>query len=324
MAMDRRERRQRYRALYPERYRDLRRASAQRRRHRQREMVFDHYGRSCACCGAGEPLTIDHVNGDGAEHRRAMGNSGGTHFYHWLVVNGFPPGFQSLCGPCNQSKGRGPACRLSHNASETGAATTPPAGLWTAFQGGSRMSDETIPAGAVIALLRRILGALDVGDVVTLPARAGYVVRALRQLLDGPAPSAATVEAATAFLSGHVAPAPSGPAAASTAPPARDPANGPYATREEAEAAFADLARGAESGTLGTRTQFLAASVIDTIDNFAETGAYDQQLAGRLASLLGAADIGVIASWVRRAAHDRPDPDVYVVNPGLDVPGEGR
>ncbi len=40
--------------------------------------------------------------------------SGGNAIYHWLVVNGFPPGFQTLCGPCNRSKGRGSACRIDH------------------------------------------------------------------------------------------------------------------------------------------------------------------------------------------------------------------
>ncbi len=98
-----------------ESYAALRSASRKRRRHRQRNQVFAHYGRSCACCRAREGLTIDHVHGNGAEQRAELGPKGvGVHFYHWLVVNGFPPGYQTLCGPCNQSKGRGPACRLDH------------------------------------------------------------------------------------------------------------------------------------------------------------------------------------------------------------------
>jgi len=108
------EKKRRRRAADPERYRELRRASAQRRRHRQREAVFSHYGRSCSCCGATERLTIDHVNGDGAEHRRALGGEGSTRLYNWLAVTGFPPGFQTLCEPCNQSKGRKRACRINH------------------------------------------------------------------------------------------------------------------------------------------------------------------------------------------------------------------
>jgi len=34
----------------------------------------------------------------------------------WLVKNGFPEGFQTLCRPCNVSKKRGTRCRLKHQA----------------------------------------------------------------------------------------------------------------------------------------------------------------------------------------------------------------
>ena len=97
--------------LYPEKRR------ADRRRYRQnlRTRVFAHYGTSCACCGTADDLTIDHVNGDGAAQRAELGPKGvGQHFYHWLVVNGFPPGYQTLCEPCNQSKARKAACTLDH------------------------------------------------------------------------------------------------------------------------------------------------------------------------------------------------------------------
>ena len=128
MARDRRERRRLRRERDPAGWRECRRAQAQRRRHRHKALVFAHYGSRCACCGATERLTVDHVNGDGAEHRRALG-SGGTKLYTWLVVHGFPPGFQILCEPCNQSKGRKRSCTLSHNISETGATVSAPAGL---------------------------------------------------------------------------------------------------------------------------------------------------------------------------------------------------
>ena len=35
-------------------------------------------------------------------------------FYGWLIANGFPPGYQTLCRPCNASKADSPACRLDH------------------------------------------------------------------------------------------------------------------------------------------------------------------------------------------------------------------
>jgi hypothetical protein len=86
------------------------------RAERARKQVFAHYGEQCACCGTTKRLTIDHVNGDGAEHRRELfGDPKQNHgFYRWLVRNGFPAGFQTLCFPCNRSKGKGERCMLQH------------------------------------------------------------------------------------------------------------------------------------------------------------------------------------------------------------------
>lgn len=74
-----------------------------------KDAVFAAYGGYvCACCGeeGREFLSIDHINNDGAEHRRSMGlNPGGT-FYCWLKRNGFPPGFRVLCMNCNFARGR--------------------------------------------------------------------------------------------------------------------------------------------------------------------------------------------------------------------------
>jgi hypothetical protein len=84
-----------------------------------RAAVFDHYGWACACCGATENLTIDHVNGGGRAHRLTLfGNAeqGGTHFWRWLADQGFPEGFQTLCMPCNSSKRDTARCRLEHAA----------------------------------------------------------------------------------------------------------------------------------------------------------------------------------------------------------------
>jgi 5-methylcytosine-specific restriction endonuclease McrA len=91
----------------------------QNRQYREdvRTQVFDHYGRSCACCGATENLTLDHVNGGGTRHRAEVTGQpkvAGWVFYRWVVKNGFPAGFQVLCFPCNQSKGTRERCRLNH------------------------------------------------------------------------------------------------------------------------------------------------------------------------------------------------------------------
>jgi hypothetical protein len=80
-----------------------------------KDVVFEHYGQQCACCGSADRLTVDHVNGDGAQHRAVIGTTS-DRIYYWLVTNGFPPGFQSLCRPCNTSKAKGEACRLDHAA----------------------------------------------------------------------------------------------------------------------------------------------------------------------------------------------------------------
>ena len=77
--------------------------------------VLAHYGEVCACCSTAENLTIDHVAGDGAQHRAELfgdPRKGGERFYYWLIANGFPPGYQTLCRACNQSKGRGDRCRI--------------------------------------------------------------------------------------------------------------------------------------------------------------------------------------------------------------------
>lgn len=88
------------------------------KRQAARDVVFDHYGRACACCGSTENLSIDHVNGDGDAHRTRLRIYTGSDTYRWLIKNGFPEGFQTLCLPCNASKKCGQQCRLDHQAAE--------------------------------------------------------------------------------------------------------------------------------------------------------------------------------------------------------------
>ena len=63
-------------------------------------------GYRCACCGTREALflTIDHIENDGACHRRRVGFS--TGFLKWLKRNGYPKGFQVLCSNCNLGRHR--------------------------------------------------------------------------------------------------------------------------------------------------------------------------------------------------------------------------
>jgi len=70
----------------------------------KKKKVLDYYGRLCTCCGESNEsfLTIDHVNSDGALHRKTMK----SYFYYWLVKHNFPPGFQTLCYNCNLGRAR--------------------------------------------------------------------------------------------------------------------------------------------------------------------------------------------------------------------------
>jgi len=97
---------QRYQAHWKLHYK-----ASQRRAYLELKMlVFDGYGGPmCACCGESEILflSIDHINEDGAEHRRKLGKRyGWSGFYSWLKQNNFPTGFQVLCHNCNIAKHR--------------------------------------------------------------------------------------------------------------------------------------------------------------------------------------------------------------------------
>lgn len=78
--------------------------------------TMSHYGKVCQCCGESrlEFLTLDHINQDGAEHRRKMGFNStctGYGFYLWLRKNNWPNlGLQVLCANCNSAKGSCGVC----------------------------------------------------------------------------------------------------------------------------------------------------------------------------------------------------------------------
>jgi hypothetical protein len=60
----------------------------------------------CACCGESNTkfLSIDHINNDGASHRRSLGLKNGSGLYKWLKKEKYPSGFQILCFNCNLGK----------------------------------------------------------------------------------------------------------------------------------------------------------------------------------------------------------------------------
>lgn len=71
----------------------------------QKDLVFEAYGGYvCRCCGETEKafLCVDHINEDGAAHRKVVKRN----MYNWLKRAGFPAGFQILCVNCNWGKYR--------------------------------------------------------------------------------------------------------------------------------------------------------------------------------------------------------------------------
>lgn len=74
----------------------------------QDEAIKAYGGYVCSWCGIDEPLvlSIDHIDNNGAAHRKELGFLGGARFYKWLRDRGFPQGFQVLCMNCNHAKHR--------------------------------------------------------------------------------------------------------------------------------------------------------------------------------------------------------------------------
>lgn len=68
------------------------------------QVIMAYGGYKCTCCGETTPefLQIDHIDNDGAEHRRHIGK--GYSVIWWIIRNNFPPGFQVLCANCNHAK----------------------------------------------------------------------------------------------------------------------------------------------------------------------------------------------------------------------------
>jgi len=95
------------------------RQKEQNRRERLRVLII--YGGDpprCACCGERtlEFLTIDHVDKDGANHRRLLKSNTGRVLYRWLKKAGYPTGFRILCMNCNLCFGMFGYCPHQRNS----------------------------------------------------------------------------------------------------------------------------------------------------------------------------------------------------------------
>ena len=72
---------------------------------RRKREVLTHYGKNgtLQCCWEDcevtdlDMLSLDHINNDGAEHRRAYNGQGGERVYVLLKRQGYPPICQTLC-----------------------------------------------------------------------------------------------------------------------------------------------------------------------------------------------------------------------------------
>jgi hypothetical protein len=88
-------------------YRDDTRKNQERFRHTALSFLTD--GKMC-CSNCGLPiyqtLEFDHINNDGAEHRRREAGRWFS-FPKWLIDNNFPNGFQVLCANCHSFKTKG-------------------------------------------------------------------------------------------------------------------------------------------------------------------------------------------------------------------------
>ncbi len=97
-----------YDAAYRAKNRQLLRDKGKAYRRELKQAVLERYGKACIFCGYKDirALQIDHINNNGAEERKALGGQhvSGWRFYQYLVINGLPDGYQTLCANCNMIK----------------------------------------------------------------------------------------------------------------------------------------------------------------------------------------------------------------------------
>jgi hypothetical protein len=86
----------------PEIYKAMR-GQTQARRTKYRRQVLFILGDKCICCGEAnlEFLSVDHIHGDGANHRKKNSD-----IWYSILKEGCPPDrYRILCHNCNQSMG---------------------------------------------------------------------------------------------------------------------------------------------------------------------------------------------------------------------------
>ena len=98
---------QTYRRKYPKKMADLKRKYHESLKTAVMN-VYTNGEQTCRMCGQGDldVLTVDHINNDGAKHRRGLKphQHGGSGLYVTLMREGYPSGFRVLCANCNLKK----------------------------------------------------------------------------------------------------------------------------------------------------------------------------------------------------------------------------
>jgi hypothetical protein len=95
------------RRVWKEQNKEKLRALGRLYRDRIKLEAIKHYSPEscCARCRIADidVLTIDHIKGNGHQHRKMLGG-GRLKFYYWLRKNNYPEGYQVLCLNCNWKK----------------------------------------------------------------------------------------------------------------------------------------------------------------------------------------------------------------------------
>lgn len=91
----------------------------------ERRSVFEAYGAFCSCCGESKEkfLSIDHIEDNGYEHRKEIGECG-TALVKWAIKNRFPSSLRILCMNCNHGRSRnGGVCPHEQKRQQIAAGT---------------------------------------------------------------------------------------------------------------------------------------------------------------------------------------------------------
>ncbi len=107
-SQDHKEKRLRHGVEYRREHKEDYNKQATELREEKRLGILVYYGNNnlaCTHCGFDDEgaLSIDHIGNNGAAHRKEIGRS---RLYNWLIKNGLPEGFQTLCMNCQWIKRR--------------------------------------------------------------------------------------------------------------------------------------------------------------------------------------------------------------------------